>query len=135
MTQLCQAQQSIAQVEFLVGTWKMGGKEMYEQWENTEGILKGHSYKMVEGEKLTTETLTIKIQEGRIVYEALVPNQNNGQSIHFILNAEVKDQLSFENSNHDFPKKIQYKKIDDNKLLVNVLGKNDQGFSYYLYKQ
>lgn len=52
----------ISRVDFLVGTWKMEGKEQYEVWEsiiNRELI--GYSYKYIDNQKIITETLSIKI--------------------------------------------------------------------------
>lgn len=62
-------------------------------------------------------------------------NQNNAQPIAFVLNNEVKNKISFENLTHDLPKKIQYTKLDETTLFVEVLGENDKGFSYKMMKQ
>ncbi len=132
----CTAQNEIKKLDILIGTWKVENKNTYENWlEQSQGILSGESYKMVGDAKRITETLSIKIEDGKIVYEATVPNQNNGKAIQFVLNESNTELMSFENLQHDFPKKIQYKVIETNKLLVNVLGENDQGFSYMLIKQ
>jgi len=79
--------------------------------------------------------LSIKKIGNRIIYEATVPNQNDGETIQFTLNTEIKLYFSFENDKHDFPKKIQYKKISDNEIEVAVLGDNGKGFSYTQFKQ
>ena len=123
-------------LEILVGSWQVEGKTTYEKWEKKSDVtFEGYSYKLIDNEQKISETLQIVYDNDEIVYKATVPNQNQGKSIHFVLNNNEKDLLSFENLKHDFPKKIQYKKIDDHKLLVNVLGDNNQGFSYYLIKQ
>lgn len=62
--------------DFLVGTWKMEGKEQYEVWEknkNNEYI--GHSYNLNNGQKMINETLCIKKINDQFVYEATVPDQ------------------------------------------------------------
>ncbi len=118
------------------GTWKMENKEQFEVWEkNAEGKLSGYSYKIANDQEVRMETLSIQKSEGQVVYEALVPNQNNGQAIPFTLNTAIQDLLSFENLNHDFPKKIQYQKLSDTEILVKVLGDGDKGFSYKIIKQ
>lgn len=131
----CKSQNNIAKVNFLVGTWKMENKATFEEWKPLENGLVGGSFKIKEGIRQVLETLLIKNNDGEIVYEATVPDQNDGQTIAFILNTSVTDKLSFENLEHDFPKKIQYQKISDTKIFVQVMGENDQGFSYYLVKQ
>lgn len=126
----------ISQLDFLVGTWKVEGKEQYEFWEKTSnGELVGDSYELVNNEKDISETLSIKSIDNQLIYSATVLNQNDGETIEFILNLENSECLSFENENHDFPKKIQYKKISADSIKVNVLGENDQGFSYFQIKQ
>ena len=131
----CEAQ-DLSEVSFLEGTWKIENKDTYEKWEKNGDVYEGHSFKMIGGQKRIMETLTIKVLNGKIKYYALVPNQNNGNAIPFTLNTEFKgDILSFENPAHDFPKKIQYKKISGTKIHVSVSGEDNKGFSYYILKQ
>lgn len=132
----CVAQENLDRLDFLIGTWKMENKDTYESWKQVHAMeFKGESYKNVKGKKRIMETLSIKIMDGSIVYEANVPGQNNGKTIVFPLNTDHTELISFENLNHDFPKKIQYKNQGDEKILVNVLGNDDKGFSYYLTKE
>ncbi len=120
----------------MVGTWKMEGKEQYEVWEtNKNKELIGYSYKIENNQKTITETLSIKIIDNQFIYEATVPDQNEGKTIQFTLNNKIQTYLSFENIEHDFPKKIQYKRINDNEIEITVLGDKGQGFSYTQIKQ
>lgn len=126
----------IKELVFFTGTWKVENKESYETWRiNDDGSLEGFSYKIKAGEKQVTESLTIKEHKDHILYTAKVPNQNNGQPVDFKWNKAVKDKFSFENEAHDFPKKVQYTKLNDTTLFVSVLGDHDKGFSYKLFKQ
>lgn len=135
-TYSCKSQSIISELNNLQGTWKMENKSTYESWKkDDENNLKGMSYKLNEGQKKITETLSISENNGKIIYKATVPNQNQGQTIAFVLNTKNDDLFSFENLAHDFPKKIQYKVITKDKLLVNVLGEGNKGFSYYLIRQ
>lgn len=132
----CQPKPLLSKVFELNGTWKVETKESYEVWKViSKALLEGKSYKKVDGKEMVTETLSIQEREGELYYQATVPNQNNGETISFILNKANKELLSFENLKHDFPKKIQYKFINKNKILVSVLGNDDEGFSYHLIKQ
>ncbi len=131
----CREKQGL-QLDLLAGTWKRANKEQYEVWEKAGAqALKGYSYRMKAGEKVITETLTIRRVDGQLVYEATVPDQNEGRTIRFTLNPAVDSLLSFENAQHDFPKKIQYKKLDEHRLEVRVSGDNDEGFSYIQVRQ
>ncbi|MEQ6124120.1 DUF6265 family protein [Pseudotenacibaculum sp. MALMAid0570] len=122
-------------VEFLVGTWKVEGRESYESWEQIEGKLSGESYKIKEGIKKVSESLKIESKDNQIVYTATVFNQNQGKGISFVLNTDNKQLFSFENPNHDFPNKIQYKVLSEKELEVHVLGNDGKGFSYKLIKK
>lgn len=126
------SENKLNRLDFLVGTWKNSEKGLYEVWEMDENnTLKGHSYTLKNNEKVVSEFLRIYKLENNTVYEAKVINQNEGEAISFTLNEKIKSTLSFENNNHDFPRKIQYKRIDNNKIEVKVLGDNEQGYSYF----
>lgn len=129
------SENKLSEFDFLIGTWKMEGKENYESWEQLDNNFKGQSYKIVDGQKIVTEIIALKSDGNRIIYTPTVFDQNEGKPIQFILLKLDKNVFSFENSDHDFPKKIQYKKHSENELLITVLGENDKGFSYKLIKQ
>lgn len=130
------SENKLSRVDFIIGTWKIEGKEQYENWElsNNKELI-GYSYKFKDSQKIITETLSIKILENTVILEATVPDQNEGKTIPFTLNNEIKDYLSFENIEHDFPKIIQYKRINENEIEVTVLGEEGKGFSYKQLKQ
>lgn len=127
--------QTNTDLHFLEGTWKAENKESYESWKRTgDGQLKGNSYKIKAGKKIITEELQIRHLNSKVVYQARVLNQNNAQVIEFELNKNLKNKYSFENSGHDFPKKIQYTKLNDTTIFVEVLGENDKGYAYKMGK-
>ena len=125
----------LAEVEFLIGTWKMDGKESFEKWTKKDNRLLGKSYKFINEQEKVSETLEIKKQGDQLVYTATVFDQNEAKGVTFILKSTKDKNHSFENPNHDFPKKIQYKIVNPNKLLVSVLGEGDKGFSFYMNRQ
>jgi hypothetical protein len=130
------SQNELAKFYFLEGTWKVEGKEKYEVWERAgKAELTGFAYKLVDGQKNITETFRIKLENGLIVYQATVLDQNEGVPVSFVLNESDNSCFSFENKTHDFPKKIQYNKLGDNELEVNVLGDQDEGFSFFQKKE
>lgn len=120
---------------FLQGTWKMESREVYENWKiHDNGNMNGTSYKIVNGEENITEYLEISIQGEEIIYTATVPTQNEGKGIEFVLHQPDSITYSFENPEHDFPKKIVYQKRSDSEIFVMVSDGGDQGFSYIMQK-
>ncbi len=128
----CQGQQ---EVNRLKGTWKVEKKEKFEVWRQEGVNLVGESYTINNGERHVLETLLIKNEDGKIIFEATVPDQNEGATIPFVLNDEKVDVLSFENPEHDFPTQIIYEFINENRLLIKVQGADGKGFSFYMDKQ
>lgn len=129
------AQNGIEKIDFLIGTWKMEGKNTYEHWSKEGNVLRGESFNVKDAIKYVTETLKIEQIDGTLVYTASVMNQNDGKGIPFKLNTEIGDKLSFENMTHDFPKKICYTQLTDTEIFVEVLGDNDEGFSFKMVKE
>ncbi len=129
-------EKSLKNLHFLEGKWKIENKENYESWKiNADCSLEGKVFRIRAEKEITTETLLIKIVDKNVTYHAKVIGQNNEQTVEFVLNTTTKDKFSFENLTHDFPKKIQYTKLDEDTLFVEVLGENDKGFSYKMMKQ
>jgi len=120
--------------DFLHGTWQMENKEIYEHWDTlNEKNMKGFSYKIKNGKMIISEYLDINIKGNKVVYTATVLNQNDGKGIDFTLtNSDAS--FVFENPEHDFPKKIEYQKLSDTEILVNVSDGGQEGFSYKMNK-
>lgn len=132
----CTSKKEMKDLNFLEGKWKVENKEFYEEWNivNADSI-QGEFYKILIGGKHIVENISISNRENKIVYQAKVLNQNNGETISFPLNLEEKSKFSFENLEHDFPKKIQYTKLSQTETFVEVLGNEKKNFSYKLFKQ
>ena len=122
--------------KFLVGTWKVQGKTTYETWELSKDKkrLVGQSYKLVDGKQKLLEKLSIEVVNHQLTYKAQVLNQNDGQVIAFKRNKQRKGQWSFENLEHDFPKRIAYRKLNPDKLSVRVESDASKGFDLILLK-
>lgn len=120
---------------FLNGTWKMEDKEVYEHWDlMNENSLKGISYANRNGVIVIMEYLEISNIQKEVLYSATVVDQNNGDPIYFKL-IQSDSLFVFVSPYHDFPQKIVYQKIDEQKIFVQVLGKKEEGFSYFLIKK
>lgn len=126
--------QSAEQLNFFAGTWKREGRESYEQWEKSGDSFRGKSYKVNDGKEILSETLEIKSIDGKIYYLATTLNQNKGATIKFVLTNSKDNEFVFENPEHDFPKKIVYKKVSETEMAVQVLGDGGKGFSFKMAK-
>ena len=133
-TKLLSAQEKLS--SFLQGNWKAENKNMYEHWDVVnDSCLRGFAYEVKNGHMVVLEYLDITSQNQEIVYTATVLNQNNGSGIAFTLRQTDSLTYSFENFNHDFPKKIIYKKQSSVKVHVTVSDGEQKYFSYYMIKQ
>ena len=101
----------------------------FEIWKMNEvGELLGEGISLKEGNKVVREKLRLEKIEDSLNYIAMVPDQNEGREITFSLNTNEAAQWSFENLNHDFPKRIIYVPQGLNRLLVKVKGDGEEGF-------
>lgn len=129
------AQDIKSDLGFLAGTWKVTDKETFEEWAlQSDGSLKGESYKLVNDQKELVETLAIIKVGSDIYYEATVLDQNDGKAIRFKLTGTKGNKFVFENATHDFPKKIVYEKVNDTFLSISVTGDQNRGFSFKMVK-
>jgi uncharacterized protein YciI len=121
--------------KFLDGTWKSDSGEIYEHWNLLNNkTMKGFSYKMKNGELIVSEYLDISGTGDDVIYTATVINQNQGRGIDFKL-IKSDSVYIFENPNHDFPKRIVYKKLSESDMLVQVSDGNQKSFEYIMKKQ
>lgn len=121
--------------DFLQGTWKMENKEVYEHWDKlNENTQKGFSYKLKNGQMFISEYLDITKANNEIIYSATVLKQNQGKAVNFKL-TKTDSTFTFENPNHDFPKKIVYQKLNDTEIYVQVSDGKQKGFAYKMQKQ
>ena len=124
----CQGQEELSDLYFLVGIWQIEGKQSFESWIKINGSeYSGEVYILKNASKQTTETLSIKSQNGKVIYEATVKNQNDGKPISFALDTSNKELFSFENLKHDFPKKFNIKKLQGPNYSLMYLMKMTKG--------
>jgi uncharacterized protein YciI len=121
--------------EFLAGTWKIENEDVYEHWDRlNESSMKGFSYIVKDGNISVSEYLDISKTDNEIIYTATVLNQNQGKAINFKLD-KTDNAYTFENPDHDFPKKIVYQKLNNKEVFVQVSDGKQKGFSYKIIRQ
>jgi hypothetical protein len=106
---------------WLIGTWQEVNKNSFEVWKNEGTFLSGNSYKIDNsGNKTFTEEIKL-IKKGKDFY--YVPNVAGPQGpIEFKITSFDEHAFTAENSEHDFPKMIIYKKINEQQFEATLSG-------------
>lgn len=116
------AQNNLNDIKWLLGTWEISSNK-FESWTwKSDSMLLGRSYTVNETDTMVLETIRLLIRNDQFYYIVTVMNQNKGEPIIFKLNRGDPQNLTFENSEHDFPQKIHYVKDGDNKISVWIEG-------------
>ncbi len=119
-------------LSFFIGTW-YDGNNSYEVWEKSGNGLEGYGYTLSDSIKKISEYLRMYKYKGDLMYEATVPDQNNGKPVSFKLTSSDFSTFIFENPNHDFPTTIKYSRYADT-LWVEVSG-SQRSLSLKMVKQ
>ncbi|MCO6472902.1 MAG: DUF6265 family protein [Melioribacteraceae bacterium] len=108
----------------IIEVWEKAGDFTYE----------GYSYSINkrDGTKKLTETLRIIEMSDEIFYLAKV--KHNEFPVPFKLTESSESKFVFENPGHDFPKRMEYNFLTDEKLEVTV-GTSTKSFKIYFEKE
>ena len=118
------AQPNLKKLEWIIGNWQRTnakpGRSGVEIWKKISGTeFSGRGISLKGTDTAFVEKLKIIVKESDVFYVADVP-ENKGL-VYFQLTASTAITLTFENTSHDFPKKIFYK-VNGNKLKAIVSG-------------
>lgn len=108
---------TINELDWLIGTrsTEQNGQIIYESWIKTnDQLLSGKSFFVENNDTNILETIEIKIIDNETFYCPLVVDQNDGEAVLFKLISSDPTKPVFENTLHDFPKKIVYIKEGNN---------------------
>jgi len=112
-------------IQWLVGKWemKLGDTLSSENWVmKNDSTYTGISMDVVAGkDTIRFEQITIEQRGVDIFYVPVVKGQNDGKPVDFKMTAFEDKKLTFENPEHDFPKKIIYS-ISGDTLLPSIYG-------------
>lgn len=123
---------TLASFTWLLGSWHSDSNttRISESWKqissNTfEGA--GNTYSVEKGRMVSSETLRLLEMSGEVFYIAKVAS--NELPVAFKLSHCTAKTATFENPQHDFPKKLSYHLTSDNTITVFVSGEDGNGFS------
>lgn len=108
---------------WITGTWQRidlpSGDVGYEHWQATEpsGYAGIGVHERADGRRFE-EKLSLVVRDGAVHYVADTPQ--NPQPVAFRLTGISDTSIAFENPEHDFPKKIEYRRDGERALTVRI---------------
>ena len=122
---------TIESVNWLIGNWHSENSKLKinESWKRVsaktlEGY--GQTESVKKNKIVSAETLRLVEMSGEVFFLAKVASNN--LPVPFKLTSCMDKTAIFENTEHDFPKKIVYQLTDRNNIAVSVTGDKGKGF-------
>jgi len=104
-------------LSWISGNYADTSKNFFEYWViSGDSQLKGQGYSVKGSDTTFMEELTIKKADGKWCY---IVKMGSEETI-FHLKGETSDSLVFENEENEFPKRIIYARMEDNKILASI---------------
>lgn len=134
------ASETVKDLSWIAGDWQTqpsNGRQVDEHWtEPLGGTMLGNSRTVANGRTVEFEYLRIEERTNGIFYVAHPNGRTPGTD--FKLTKQTVGQVIFENPQHDFPKRIIYKKNTDGSLTASIdggEGTRGQSFPYQPMKK
>jgi hypothetical protein len=127
---LAQSCNSINVINKIVGAWgaHQGNQIIKESWGKvSKKTIEGSGATYFKEKVKNSESMRIVEMSGSVFYIAKV--SHNSVPVAFRLIKCTDKTFVFENNKHDFPKRIEYKFIHKNKMLVNVSDGKGEGIT------
>ena len=130
----------IAGTDWLLGKWenKSDDGNLSEIWTKVnDSLFEGESYFIKEKDTLHSEKIQLVQRGENLLYVSTIKGQNNNEAVTFAHNPEIEKPLVFENPKSDYPKKIVYKSISKDHLIIEISGiqQGKQSSSSYSMKK
>lgn len=114
---------TISDFSWLQGKWTGVSSDeiIFEKWTiASNGSMDGFSGSISNGDTIYTETVKIEQRGNDIFYVPSV--KHNGGPVDFKFTGYKNDSIVFENPLHDFPQRVIYFKLSNNKLYACIDG-------------
>jgi hypothetical protein len=115
----------IVVADWLVGKWENNSENgnLSETWiKVSDSIFKGQSYFIKGKDTLHSEQIKLEQKGEDLFYISTIKGQNNDEPITFSQNDTIEKQLVFENPKNDFPQTINYSKITNDSIVIQISG-------------
>ena len=129
LTYTCAPATKFNKTKWLIGTWENRAPKgsVFETWTQKNSFeLVGRSYTIAGKDTITLETVRITMDGKQLLYIPTVNNQNDKKPIPFSMKSLSKNEMIFENLNHDFPNIIAYQRINNDSLIAYINGKDNR---------
>ena len=110
---------------WLEGSWRNTTKSMdfHENWKRIDDQhISAESYVLVKNDTVFYERIILTKTAKGWDYTVSVRDQNKELPVTFASTLLSDDLLVFENAKHDFPNRIEYKKITEDSLVATIFG-------------
>ena len=136
-TNKAKQQNGLTQFSWLEGEWmdSTSDGKMIEIWNRIDdSSLVGSSIYMAGIDTIFYEEISLRIKNGKIFYIPSIQNQNNGEPVYFAFTGAKNGEFTFENQEHDFPKKIVYTNPHKDSLVAFIEGPTANGYKKDFFK-
>lgn len=113
---------SVNHLQWLGGCWERlsGATRSIEKWNPAvNGVMTGESHTYVNGSERETEKLRLFARGDSVVYEATPSGQ---RLTEFATASTEAPEITFSNSNHDFPQRIVYRRVGSDSMVARIEG-------------
>jgi len=113
---------SVERLAWLAGCWELRGEKriVEERWMPPRGgTMHGMGRTVAGGRTVDWEWLRIEERDGRLVFVALPARQAETEFVQVALGDSV---VTFENPEHDFPRRISYRREPDGSIVARIEG-------------
>lgn len=130
-------QNDLAQFSWLIGEWmdSTSDGKMVEIWNRIDDTsFVGSSIYMAGTDTIFYEEISLRLKNGKLFYTPSIQSQNNGDAVHFAFTSKTNGEYTFENKEHDFPKKIVYTNPNKDSLVAFIEGPTKAGYQKEYFK-
>ncbi|MCE2734410.1 MAG: DUF6265 family protein [Cyclobacteriaceae bacterium] len=117
-------------MKWLLGTWTLqNNSDVFEVWQRTDKhVFEGVGYQNKNERKEITEKMSLAVKNNKVYFIADVPH--NKKEVFFEVIVWTKNEFTAENLQHDFPKRITYKKKKKNVVVILSAEGRQQIFTF-----
>jgi hypothetical protein len=123
----------LANLTWLIGDWTDASNKTKESWKAvSSATYEGEGSIKKDNQWTTYESLRLVEMGGGLFFIAKVGH--NPLPVAFKAEQCTTESITFVNQAHDFPKALQYHRVANNQLLIEVRGAEGKGFKLSLAK-